>query len=62
MKEADSKDLRSFDSCWSSVVDQVEEVRLESPRKMQDELVVMRETSGCPTGGREEDAWRLQPE
>ena len=44
------------------VVDHVEEVSLESPRKMQDEQEVMGETSGNATGGRGEDGWRLEPE
>ena len=56
-KEADSQDLLSFESCRSSVVDHVEEMSLESPRKMQ----VMSETSGNATRGRQEDAWRLEP-
>ena len=45
-KEADSQDLLSLKSCRSSVVDHVEEVSPESPRKMQDEQEVMSETSG----------------
>ena len=44
------------------MVDQVEEMSLESPRKMQDEQEVMRETSGYLSRGRKEDAWRLGPE
>ena len=59
--EADSQDILSFNSCRSSVVDQVEEISLESPREMQDEQEVMKETSGYPNGGRE-DARRLEPE
>ena len=35
--EADFQDLLSFESCKSSVVDHVEEMSLESPRKMQDD-------------------------
>ena len=35
---------------------------LESPRTMLDEQEVMRETSGYPIRGSEEDAWRLEPE
>ena len=61
-KEADSQDLLPFESCRSSVVDQIEEMSLESPRKMQDEQEVISETSGNATRGREEDAWSLEPE
>ena len=61
-KEADLQDLLSFESCRSSAVDHVEEMSLESPRKVQDEQKVMSETSGNATRGREEDAWRLEPE
>ena len=61
-KEADSQDLLSFASCRSSVVDHVEEVSLESPRKMQDVQELMSETAGNATSGREEDAWRPEPE
>ena len=53
-KEADSQDLLSFDSCRSFVVDQVEEMSLESPRKMLDEQEVMRETSWNARRGRGE--------
>ena len=44
------------------MVDHVEEMSLESPRKMQDKQEVMSETSGNATRGREEDGWRLEPE
>ena len=44
-KETDSQDFLSFESCRSSVVDHVEEMSLESLRKMQDEQEVMSETS-----------------
>ena len=40
-KEADSQDLLSFES---SVVDHVEEMSLESPRKRQEAQEVMEET------------------
>ena len=40
-------------------MDHVEEMCLESPRKMQDERVRLR---GMRRGWREEDAWRLEPE
>ena len=55
-KEADSQDLLSFQSCRSPAVDHVEEMSLESPRKIQDSQVekAMR--------GRGEDSWRLEPE
>ena len=61
-KEADSQDLFSLESCRSSAVDHVEEMSLESRRKMQDEQEVMSETSGNATRGRGEDRWRLEPE
>ena len=44
-KEADSQDLLSFQSCRSSSVDHVEEMSLESPRKILDVQVVMSETA-----------------
>ena len=59
-KEADSHDLLSFQSCRSSAVDHVEEMSLESPRKIQDVQVVMSETAGRATRGRGDDAWRLE--
>ena len=40
-KEADTQDRLSFESIRSSAVDQVEEMSLESPRKIQDVQVVM---------------------
>ena len=61
-KEADYQDFFSFNSCRSSVVDQVEEMSLESPRKIQDVQMVMSETAGKATRGRGEDAWRLEPQ
>ena len=61
-EEADSQDLLSFQSCRSPAVDHVEEMSLESPRKIQDVQVVMSETAGKATRGRGEDAWRLEPE
>ena len=61
-KEADSQDLISFDSCWSSAVDHVEAMSVESPRKMQDEQEAMSETPGNAKRGRGEDACRLEPE
>ena len=36
-KEADTQDLLSFESCRSSAVDYIDEMSLDSPRKMQDE-------------------------
>ena len=41
-------------------MDHVEEVSLESPRKIQDVQVVMSETAGKATRGRREDVWRLE--
>ena len=35
---------------------------LESPKKRQEAQEVMEETAWKATGGREEDAWRLEPE
>ena len=35
-KEADLQDLLSFESCTSSAADYIEEISLESPRKMQE--------------------------
>ena len=61
-READSQDLLSFQSFRSSAVDHVEEMSLESPRKIQDVQVVTSETAGKATRGRGEDAWRLEPE
>ena len=61
-KEADTQDLLSFDSCRSSAVDHVEQMSLESPRKMQDEQEMMGETSGNATRGRGEDGWWLESE
>ena len=58
-RKADFQDLLSCESCRSSAVDHVEEMSLESPRKMQDEQEVMSEISGSATRGRGEDAWRL---
>ena len=52
----------SFESCRSSTVDHVEEMTLESPKKRQEVQEVMEETAGKATRGREEDAWRLEPE
>ena len=43
-------------------MDQVEEMSLESPGKIQDVQVVMSGTAGEATRGRGEDAWRLEPE
>ena len=43
-------------------MDHVEEMGLESPRKIQDVQVVMSETAGKATRGSGIDAWRLEPE
>ena len=61
-KEADSQDPLSLQSCRSAAVDHVEEMSLESPRKIQDVKVVTSETAGKAKRERGEDAWRLQPE
>ena len=61
-KEADSQDLLSVVSCRSSAVDHVEDMSLESPRRMHDVQEVVGETAGDATRGRGEDAWRLEPE
>ena len=61
-KEADSQYPLFFESCRSSAVDHVEEMSLESQRKMQDVEEVMGETAGNATRGRGEDAWRLETE
>ena len=60
--EADSHNLLSFESCRSSVVDYIEEMSPESPRKSPYVQVVMSETAGKATRGRGEDGWRLEPE
>ena len=52
----DSQDLLSFQSCRSAAVDYVEEMSLESPRKIQDVQEVMEETAGKATRGRGEGA------
>ena len=62
MKEADSHDVLSFQPYRSSAVDHVEEMSLESPRKIQDVQVVMSETSWDETRRRGEDGWSLEPE
>ena len=41
-KETDTQDLISFESCRSSVVNYVEEISPESPRKVQDEQEEMK--------------------
>ena len=43
-------------------MDHVEEMSLESPRKIQDVQVVMSEIAGKEMRERGEDAWRLEPE
>ena len=59
-EEADSQDLLSVQSCISSTVDHLEEISLESSRKMQDEHELISEIAGMDMSGREEDAWRLE--
>ena len=56
-KEVDLQHSFSSESCRSSTMDHDEEMTLESPRKRQEVQAVMKETRG-----REEEAWRLEPE
>ena len=60
--EADTQDLLSFKSCRSWAVDCIEEMNLESPRKMQDEQEVMNEISWNTTRRRRKGGRRLEPE
>ena len=43
-------------------MDYVEEMTLEHPKKRQEVQEVMEKTAWIETRGREEDAWRLEPE
>ena len=52
----------SSESCRSSTVGHDEEMTLESPRKRQEVQKVMKETAWQEARGREEEAWRLEPE
>ena len=61
-KGVDMQDLLSFESCRSSVVDDMEEVSSESSRKMQDEQEATSEASWNVKGSKEEDGWRLEPD
>ena len=61
-KEMDLQHPFSSESCRSSTVDHDEEMTLESPRKRQEVQGVIEETEWKETRGREEDAWRLEPE
>ena len=60
---ADIKDTLSFESCRSSVVDDMEEVSSKSSRKTQDKEETTPEASWAPvTGRKEKEGWRLEPE
>ena len=62
-KGADIHDTLSFESCRSSVVDDMEEGSSESSRKMQDKEETTPEASwAAVTGKKEKDGWRLEPE
>ena len=61
-KEMDLQHPFSSESCRSSTVDHDEEMTLESPKKRQEVQEVMEETEWKEARGREEDAWRLEPE
>ena len=61
-KGLDLQHPSSSESCRSSTVDHDEEMTLESPRKRQDVQEVMKETEWKEARGREEEAWRLEPE
>ena len=52
----------SSESCRSSTVDHVEEMTLESPKKRQELQEVLEKTEWKEMRGRDEDAWRLEPE
>ena len=59
----DTQDTLSFESCRSSVVDDMEEVSSESSRKMQDKEEATPEASWVAvTGRKEKEGWRLEPE
>ena len=61
-KGVDTQELLSFESCRSSVVDDMEEVSLESSRKMQDKEETTLEASWAAVPGRKEkEGWRLEP-
>ena len=50
------------ESCRSSTVDHDEDMILESPRKRQELQEVMKEIEWKEAIGREEEAWRVEPE
>ena len=60
-KGLDLQHPTSSESCRSSMVDHDEEMTLESPRRRQVQEV-MKETQWKEARGREEEAWRLEPE
>ena len=59
----DIQHLLSFESCRSSVVDDMAEVSLASSRKIKDKEETMLEASWAGVTGRKENGgWRLEPE
>ena len=62
MKVLDVQHPTSSESCRSSMVDHDEEMTLEPPRKRHEVQEVMKETEWKVARGREEEAWRLEPE
>ena len=61
-KGLDLQHPTSSESCRSSMVDHDVEVTLEPPRKRHEVQEVMKETEWKEARGREEEAWRLEPE
>ena len=58
-----TEDTISFESCSSSMACDMEEVSLESSRKMQDKEEITFEASWIAvTQGRGKEVWRLEPE
>ena len=56
----DTQDFLSFESCRSSVVDDMEEVSSKSSMKMQDKEETAPEASwAAVTGRKEKEEWRL---
>ena len=56
----DIQDLLSFESCRSSVTDDMEEVSSESSKKMED--TTPDGSWAAVTGRKEKEGWRLEPE
>ena len=61
-KGLDLQHRTSSESCRSSMIDYDEEMTMESLRKRQEVQEVMKETEWNEARGREEEAWRLEPE